>query len=121
MQINQDYSSLASVFIQSPLNRRRLEEQGTVAPVKKDEAVATSYETKQSSDHHDAVAFNEKYDVPGATTANTLRADELYAMASSTLWYTKHSSTGKVSAYVETYNQPSTDAIKEQFSFSTYA
>lgn len=120
MQINQDYSSLASVFIQSPLNRRRLEEQGTVAPVKKDEAVATSYETKQQSDHHDAVAFNEKYDVP-ATTANTLSAEELYAKASSTLWYTKHSSNGKVSAYVETYNQPSTDAIKEQFSFSAYA
>ncbi len=119
MQVNHSYSSLSSVFIQSPINRRRLEEQGSVVPADKNDAVADTQAGR--SDSHVQEAPEKKHAHPDDLSANALDAEALYAKASSTLWNAKHSSSGKAAAYIETYNQPSIDALREQFSFSAYA
>lgn len=120
MQVNQAYSSLSSVFIQSPINRRRLEEQGSVAPVENNDAVADTLAARSDGADQLQEAPENRHEQL-SDPSNALDAEALYAKASSTLWSVKHSSSGKVSAYIETYNQPSTDALKEQLSFSAYA
>ena len=120
MQVNQDVSSLSSVFIQSPTNRRRLEEQGSIAPANKTESVADP----AVSSNEKAQGVNtgkEEASLKQQTTAQSMDAEAQYAKAYSTLWDTKHSSSGKALAYAQTFHQSTTDAIKEQFSFSTFA
>ncbi len=126
MLVTQGYSSLSSVFIQSPTNRRRLVEQGSVAPEKvasekKAELAADSVVAKQNNDPRATVAFNNEYQAVAESPANPLDAEKRYAQAYSTLWQAKHSSNNKVSAYLETYNQTAIEALKDQFSFSAYA
>lgn len=118
MQVNHSYSSLSSVFIQSPTNRRRLEEQGSVVPADKNDAVADTLAGRSVTAQ---VAPDKKHGYSGDPTAGSLDAEALYAKASSTLWNAKHSSSGKAVAYIENYNQPSIDALREQLSFSAYA
>ena len=121
MQVNHSYSSLSSVFIQSPTNRRRLEEQGSVVPADKNDAVADTLAGRSDRSVSAQVAPDKKHGYSGDPEAGSLDAEALYAKASTTLWNAKHSSGGKAAAYIETYNQPSIDALREQLSFSAYA